>query len=185
LVGDRYVLRPFITDLITDCYVDWLNDPDVNEFLEIRFVPQGRESAFEFVNSFWQELECYLWAIYPIDSDKSVGTVTLQKVDRNNGGAEFGIMVGDKDHWGKGASAEAIHILVEFAFNTLGLRRLAAGTYSKNHGINFTLKKMGFVIEGKIRKAFLARSGTYIDGYRWGLLAEEWIGLKSALSPRS
>lgn len=180
LVGDGYTLKPFTAEIISDRYVGWLNDPEVNQFLEVRFDAQSRDTAFEFVDSFWQKIECYLWAIFPNDSPEAIGTVTLQKIDRNNGGAEFGIMVGDKDHWGKGASSEAIRLVVEFAFNTLGLRRLSAGTYSKNHGMNFTLKKMGFVIEGKIRQAFLVKSGDYVDGYRWGMLATEWSELKTA-----
>lgn len=174
--GDGFSLRPFTIDTVSDRYIDWLNDPEVNQFLEVRFAPQNRQTATEFVESFADGIECYMWGIYPSDKAEPVGTVTLQKVDRNNGAAEFGIMVGDKEYWGKGAAAESIRLVARFSFDRLGLRRLAAGTYASNHGINFTLKQLGFTVEGKVRRAFVLNSGAIVDGYRWGILAEEWSG---------
>ena len=40
--------------------------------------------------------------------------------------------------------------------------------------MNFTFKKMGFTLEGKMRESHYIRPGCYVDGYRWGILAGEW-----------
>ena len=40
LVGESYSLHPFTLDNITDEYIEWLNDPIVNKFLDVRRVNQ-------------------------------------------------------------------------------------------------------------------------------------------------
>ena len=53
---------------------------------------------------------------------------------------------------GKPAAEEALNLVISFSFERLGLRKLIASTYASNLGINFTLKKIGFSIEGEINK---------------------------------
>ena len=59
-------------------------------------------------------------------------------------------------------------------FETLGLRRMALETSGPNHSINFTLRRFGFTLEGKMRQTSVIGPGEYCDGYRWGLLVDEW-----------
>ncbi len=42
LLGERLSLVPFELDHICDRYIEWLNDPDVNQYLEVRFSLVGR-----------------------------------------------------------------------------------------------------------------------------------------------
>lgn len=168
------MLEPFDTSFITDRYVSWLQDPEVTRFLgRSREAPQTRETATAFVESFQGPVEKYMWAIVPRSFGEAVGTCTLYDIDRHNGTVEMGILIGEKDYWGKGASDEAIELLSAFAFDRLGLRRLTAGSSSKNLGMNFTFRKLGFVLEGRLRES-MRLGDTIVDGYRWGLLAREW-----------
>ena len=68
----------------------------------------------------------------------------------------------------------AIGMIASFAFDQLGLRRLTASSYTCNHGINFTLRRFGFAVEGRMREAFILSEGRYVDAFRWGLLSAEW-----------
>ena len=86
-------------------------------------------------------------------------------------------MIGETEYWGKGASKEAIVLVAGFAFECLGLRRLTAGTYSLNHGMNFTFKQLRFELEGKLRKAHFTSPGKFMGGFRWAVLAEDWKAL--------
>ena len=94
--------------------------------------------------------------------------------DRNHGSAVLGLLVGDRGYWGKGASEEALSLVVELAFHDLGLRRLTGASYAANWGMNFTFNKLGFSREGRMKKAFAVGPGEYGDGYRWALLEDEW-----------
>lgn len=174
LKGALFTLRAFTEQDISDRYIGWLNDPEVNRFLDVRFVHQTYETVLEFVRAFHGDVEKYMWGIYPNHSSEPVGTITLYNINRNHGTGGIGLMIGESEYQGKGASTEAMGLLLEFAFETLGLRRATGGSYSLNHGVNFTLKRLGFSLEGNLRKALLTSPGTYTDEFRWGILADEW-----------
>lgn len=173
LHGATFTLRPFTTADISDRYLSWLVDPDVTRFLEIRHTPQTRETATAFVASFDGPAEKYMWGIYAGDAGM-IGTTTLYDINRVHGLSELGLLIGEKAFWGHGVSAETVNLVAGFAFDTLRLRRLCGGSYARNHGMNFTYRRLGFTLEGKQRKAFVIAPGEFVDGFRWGLLADEW-----------
>lgn len=178
LEGVKYRLAPLQVSQITDRYIGWLNQPEINRYLDVRFVPQDRETVSAYVRSFYGSEEKYIWGIYPKQHSAAaqdfVGTITLYLINRNHGSAYFGILVGEREHWGKGASTEAIRLLGDHTFGELGLRRLTAGTYAPNLGINFTLQKLGFRCEGKFKKAYRVDRESFTDGYFWAVLKDEW-----------
>ncbi len=178
LTGAKFSLRPFLVEHVSNLYVGWLNDSEVNRFLEVRFVRQTIESASKYVHTMNHGVEAYMWAIYPNGGDAPVGTATLRNIDRNHGSGGIGLMIGDKEYWGSDCAMEAMSLVTDFAFETLGLRRLAEETSGPNHSINFTLKRLGFTFEGKMRQASVIGQGEYCDGYRWGLLVDEWRAKK-------
>jgi RimJ/RimL family protein N-acetyltransferase len=184
LEGSRYRLVPFDETMVTDRYVAWLGDPAVTRFLEVRLTRQDRDSALAFVRSFCGPAERYMWAIVGGTVGEAIGTCTLYSVNRYHGSAELGLMIGEREQWGQGASEEAIGLIAEFAFGRLELRRLTGGSYSRNHGMNFTYKRLGFTLEGRMRRAYRLDDDTYVDGYRWGLLADEWHA-RSINGPRA
>lgn len=186
LRGIQYSLLPFREDDISERYVNWLNDPEVNQFLEVRFTHQTFKTARSYVLSFYGPVEKYIWGIFPNhDLRLIIGTITLQEINRNHGSGEIGLLIGDKSYWGKGAARGAMELVIEFAFDKLDLRRVTGGTYARNHAINFTLRQIGYTCEGKLRKAYVLRPGERecVDGYRWGLLAEEWNKRRNARFP--
>ena len=174
LEGKRFALFPFTEQHITESYLRWLNDPGVNRFLEVRFVPQTRETALAYVRSFYGSEEKYMWSVHPRGRAEPIGTSTLAYIARHHGSGVIGLMIGDRSFWGKGASDEAIELIAQFAFERLGLRRLMATSVALNHGMNFTFNRLGFTLEGKLREACCVRPGAYADVFSWGLLAREW-----------
>jgi [ribosomal protein S5]-alanine N-acetyltransferase len=170
--GNLYNLVPFGRENITEDYIDWLNDPQVNKFLEIRHINQSISTATDYVDKFYKDSEAYIWGIYTQEA-LLIGTVNLNSINRHHNAAELGLMVGNKDYWGKLASEEAISLVLNFAFHKLKLNRVTGGTYSTNLGMIFTYKKLGFTREGVMRESFI-EDQKYIDGYRWGILSNEW-----------
>ncbi len=171
-MGTTYSLIPLTVNNITEEYISWLNDPIVNKFLEVRHVNQTVKTVTEYVNKFYKDHESYIWGIYST-KDRLIGSVNLQDVNRYHNAAELGLMIGNTDYWGKSASKEAVSLVLNFAFDTLKLNRVTGGSYSTNLGMNFTFKLLGFKREGVMRKSFL-EGDKYIDGYRWGILSDEW-----------
>lgn len=174
LRGPNLKLTPFTEADIDARYLGWLNDREVNRFLEVRHVTQTRETAAAFVRSFAGDVEKNMWAIRDLASDLAVGTATLHTINRQHGSAEIGILIGEKAFWGGTTAQETLSLVIGFAFGPLALRRITAGTYARHWGMNLLYKKLGFSREGTLRQAYQLEPGVFVDGFRWGLLKEEW-----------
>lgn len=175
LVGRRYQLTPLSDAHVTERYVGWVNDPQINRFLQVRFTPQTLDTVRAYVRSFYGEVERYAWAIVDgTGSGEMVGTCSLYDISRQHGSAYFGMMIGDQRHWGTGCSSEAVDLLLSYAFDVLRLRRVSANNNSANRAMTFAFKKLAFTREGTVRQAYCLEPGRYYDCYYWGILAEEW-----------
>ena len=54
LEGERLYLRPITIDDVNETYVEWLNDPEVNQFLENRFEVHTLASARAYLQKISQ-----------------------------------------------------------------------------------------------------------------------------------
>ena len=77
------------------------------------------------------------------------------------------------EFWGSGAFVDGAQLVVEFGFETLGVRRLEARAAVRNGRGNGALRKIGAVQEGVLRRSFL-RSGESLDQALWSILRDEW-----------
>ena len=75
--------------------------------------------------------------------------------------------------WGKGIISAALPVVLDYAFNTLGTKRIYAAAFEYNKSSQHLLIKNGFTEEGLARKAVL-KEGKYYDQFDYGLLAEEF-----------
>ena len=157
---------------ITEEYIAWLNDPIVNKYTEVRHVNQTLETVTEYINEFYKDHGRYIWGIYSIE-DRLIGTVNLTNINRYHNVAVLGLMIGNSDYWGKSASEEAMRLVLDFAFDTLGLNRVTGGCYSTNIGMIFTFKRLGYTREGVMRKSAFDGEKK-IDTWLWGILSDEW-----------
>ena len=82
-------------------------------------------------------------------------------------------MIGEKDCRGKGVGTFAIASMVNHAFSNLNLRRIQLEVLDSNEVAKNLYKKIGFVEEGRKRKA-VYKNGKYVDEIVMGLLREEY-----------
>lgn len=87
--------------------------------------------------------------------------------------AELG-WVFDPAHGGHGYATEAVAELLRIAFDGLGLRRVTAGLFADNVASWRLAERVGMRRELHAVKESLHRSGEWLDGYGYALLAEEW-----------
>ena len=120
-------LRPFALSDVTDQYVKWMQDPEVIRF--ILYSHQTILSLVEYVRSILSDPEQSFYAI--IVNEHHIGNI---KVDRG----EVGILIGEKDYWGKGYGTEAIRLV--------GGR--TAGVNPKNIGSLLAFQRAGWVVVG-------------------------------------
>lgn len=113
LIGNKYILKPLSPKLISLNHVSWLNNPKINQYLEARYIIQTLESVCDYVATYHQNNQKYIWGIYPFDCDFYIGTATL-KANINHKDCEIGVLIGDLNYWGKWASSEAIFLMSKF-----------------------------------------------------------------------
>ncbi len=93
---------------------------------------------------------------FAIETKKAglVGTIGVGTTE--SGSMEIGYWIGEP-YWGKGIALEAARVIVEFAFDILGVERLTAGHFEGNPASGRVLKKVGFEEVGNDKRFCLAR----------------------------
>ena len=173
LVGKKIYLRLLEESDIGDEYVEWLNDYEVTRYLETGQFPSSHEAIRKYLERFQDSTTDLIFAIVDTETDQHIGNVTLNRINWINRTADTGLIIGKKEFWGKGYAFEAWSLVLEYAFQRLGLRKIIAGAVVDNVTSITILKKLGFKIEGTFRQEFLV-DGEYKDGVRLGLLREEF-----------
>ena len=146
LERERIYLRPVNVSDATDEYVSWLNDEEVNQFLEIRFIQHTLDMLRVYIEKVSKDHGILFLAIIRKDTDKHIGNIKLGPVDWYHRVGDIGIMIGDKASWGQGYAGEAIRLLSDYAFRELVLHKLEAGAYENNVGSIRTFSKAGFYL---------------------------------------
>jgi ribosomal-protein-alanine N-acetyltransferase len=169
LQGERLYLREVRPSDVNENYYRWMNDPEVTQYLESRFYPNSMESLREYVAGKRGDRNNVFLAIILKDGDRHIGNIKLGPIDWIHRIGDIGILIGERDCWGKGYATEAIGLVVDYAFRVLNLHKLTAGCYDLNQGSAQAFQKVGFVIEG-IRKQHYYCSGKYVDVIMMGIL---------------
>ena len=147
-----FLLKP---ELVTQDYVSWLNDPEVNQYLECRFITHTLESTRNFVRGLLGSPDNLFLGIRSNLLGRHVGNIKIGSIDENHGTGEIGIMIGDKKAWGKGIASSAITLMLEIARDRLLLRRVWTGCYISNIGSQRLFEKNGFKVDAVRKQHFL------------------------------
>lgn len=157
----------------TDEYVDWLNDPQVNQYLETRWCKQDIESVRGFVKTQIDSCNSLLLAIVDEQENKHIGNIKIGPVNTHHHHADISYFIGDKKMWGRGIATAAIRLACKCGFDELGLHKIEAGAYKEAIASWKALEKNGFKREATLREHMLCGDG-YTDVYRYGLLLDEF-----------
>jgi len=158
LENENIYLRNVCLKDVNDSYYQWLNDPQVNQFLETRFVVQSKAKIAEFVTSKDGNANEILLAICDKEHDLHIGNIKLGPINWYHRRAEISLLIGNKDYWGKGIATQAIELISLFAFQTLNLNKLMAGAYKNNIGSIKAFQKCGYKIEGEVEDYVLVNN---------------------------
>jgi RimJ/RimL family protein N-acetyltransferase len=91
-----------------------------------------------------------------------IGSCQLNEIDAGRQLCSLQIRIGERDAWGKGYGTEAVRLLVEHAFEKLGLQRVELEVFARNERAIRTYRKVGFREQG-VRKAAAVIDGEPVD----------------------
>lgn len=171
--GELILLRQIELSDCTDLYVQWLNDPNVNQYLETKWQNQNRNAVQEFVQSQRENNHSVLFAIIYLDGKRHIGNLKIGPVHPYYKHGDISYFIGEKGLWGKGIATEAIKLACKFGFKELELHKLEAGVYETAVGSWKALEKNGFKQEGIFRDHAMVQD-KFVNVLRYGLLKDEF-----------
>lgn len=173
IIGKDVYLRPLRPEDAAGGYPAWLNDPDVCRFNSHHMFPYTPQQALQYITHAAGARDAIILAVCLISTDRHIGNISLQKIDLMNRSAEFAVLFGDKENWGKGYARQAAFLICEHGFRELGLHRLYCGTSAENTPMQKLAAAIGMREEGRRAQA-LFKHGRYVDVIEYGMLAADF-----------
>jgi RimJ/RimL family protein N-acetyltransferase len=161
--GEKVCLRAYKAEDIP-LATAYVNDKELKKFLA---------PNIPFPMSLWEE-EVWIksqkdnkngefnFAIEDLKTKQYIGGCGIQTVNWLTRVAVIGIMIGDKEYWGKGYGTDAMKVLIKFIFEDMNINKIRLNTFSFNERAIKCYEKCGFKVEG-VLKSEIFKEGKYYD----------------------
>jgi ribosomal-protein-alanine N-acetyltransferase len=168
-------LRYLASSDANDTYVGWLNDPDVNRYLETRHAQQTVQSCRDFIEQCNADPGSHLFGLFLKETGEHIGNAKIGFINSHYRHGQVSFFIGEKHYWGRGLAGELVRALTNYGLTHLGLHRLEAGCYEDNLASLRVFLKSGYTVEGFMRDRVTLDSRRL--GCFWlGILAHEFNG---------
>jgi RimJ/RimL family protein N-acetyltransferase len=177
LVGEKVALGPFRRELLSQQH-RWRNDFEARRTIAVAgdLVPKTWDDTVVRYESAGGDSSNVAFAIYELgDPPRYIGNAGLWQIDHRSRSAEFWILIGEKDCWGKGYGTETTRLVLDYGFNTLGLHCVHLRVYSFNERAIRAYTRAGFTSVGRWREAHRLGGRAY-DIILMDCLASEFAG---------
>ena len=150
--------------------VEWVNNPANNQFLHYD-IPINVEKTQAWFDRNLGKTDRFD-AVIEADG-VPCGTIGLLHIDGKDSKAEYYIAMGETDLKGKGVSTQASRLILEYAFEELGLNRVYLFTETGNIPAQRLFEKVGFIREGCLKDDVLSH-GCFADRYIYGICKRDY-----------
>lgn len=177
LTGRLVRLAATDMDEVAPYYYRWGLDPAFHRLTESEpFRPFSLKRLKEINARDWPADDPHniMFTVRALHNDAIIGFANLDYIDFHHRDTYLGIGLGEKDYHGKGYGADALDLLLDYAFDELDLHRVTLTVFEYNPGAIRLYEQMGFQHEGRTRQDF-ARNGRRWDLLQMGLLRREWL----------
>ena len=183
IAGENVALGPIRRDL-THLFQMWSNDFEVRRFMG-PMRPTSLESIEDMYASIRKDENQSYFTVYEKSELRPIGNAGLADINHAHRTAEFFIMIGDKESWGKGYGTEVTRLVLEYGFACLGLHNIFLWVFATNERGIRAYRRAGFRMAGRWRQAKRRGDRAY-DLVLMDCLATEFEGgALSHLSPES
>ena len=151
LESERLVYKRISAEHVSNQYVNWINDDEVNRYLETR-----GNYTLDLLKAYVEELnkrDVYFWGIHLKGTQKHIGNIKIDPIDEEVNSGDYGILMGDKANWGKGYAKEATLKILDYCFNEIKLSKINLGVIEDNVNAVNLYKNIGFKID-EVKKDF-------------------------------
>lgn len=170
--GPTVVLRRHVPENLA-AFRRWYADAEVARLTRYQDGPMRAEEIERFFTARALGPDSMAMGIHVRATGRLIGSCAFSQLDPDNGSVMFHITIGERDAWGHGYGTEATGLMVDHAFGTLGLHRVALAVFEFNERAIRAYRRVGFRVEGRAREA-IRRDGRWWDEIQMSLLVGDW-----------
>lgn len=172
LKGKRLYLRPPLRDDLPFA-LRWINDPDTNQYLSV-YLPSFEKDEEEWLDRIQKNKQTDVVFTIVLKSGIPIGFMGLHRISWKDRTATTGALIGEEKYRNKGYGSEAKLVILEYAFQTLNLRKISSTVIAFNgRSVAYSLK-CGYSVEGR-RKAQFYKKGRYWDEVFLAIFRSTWL----------
>lgn len=161
-VGERIYFEELNDEHLSQDYIDWMQDRDVLQYLTGSEGGYNAKELKEYVIQMNGSSADHLFGIFLKEGNIHIGNIKIGNIDPMHKFGDLGLVIGNKNMWGKGYATEAIGLATKYAFSELKLNKLIAGMISQNIASVNAFIKVGYRNVGILKKQCLL-NGKYVD----------------------
>ena len=148
-------------------YMSLSDDPELIASMGWKpFLPNEKDRFIDFTKVLTlpnlKDSESIVFNVTSVTNSKAIGYVSIKGINREEGRAEIGIAIMDKEYRGKGYGTETLKQASDYAFNELGLTLLGLTVLPSNQKAIQAYERVGFRKTG-LTVAWLLPSGEFVD----------------------
>ena len=174
IVGERVALGPLRRDLIPT-YQRWHNDVATTRTFALTQPTTLEEEEASYAALSTDEHMAF-FTVYERTTWRAIGTAYLTDIDHRNRTAEFGILIGDAEHRGRGYGTEATRLVLGYAFADVGLHSVMLTVHEYNVAGRTAYEKAGF------REFARRRQAHVMGGKPWDIVYMECLATEFAVT---
>lgn len=173
LTGSLVKLRCPVAEDFGPQMQSWINDKEVTRYLVRGLFPvslSALRAEFDKISVATDEM---VFMVEPVADDRAVGICGLHQINLIARHAEFRVLLGEKEVWGRGLGRESLCLLMAYAFRCMALNKVWLGVNAENIRARQSYASTGFREEGILRNE-VWRNGQYYDVVRMSILKSEF-----------
>ena len=150
--GEKIVLREKHLDDVPEDYA-WRTDEELARLDATRPMKMSYDDYLRYTQEemAFPSPRSKRFAIDTLEG-KHIGNCMYYDIDNKQGEAELGIMIGDRDYWGKGYGTDSVESLLDHIFTTTPLTRVYLHTLEWNQRARRSFEKAGFREVKQVRR---------------------------------
>ena len=176
IVGDRIYLSPKgSSEEEIQKYTEWMNDFQVTDYTGRTGYICTLSGEKEYLEALDKRDDSRAFDIVDLNSNKLVGTVSLEHINSIERSAVLGIFIGDENYRNNGYGTEAIKLILEYGFKYLNLHSVRLDLLEINERAHKCYLKCGFKDSGRSREQIFL-NGKYYNRLHMDILESEFEG---------
>jgi RimJ/RimL family protein N-acetyltransferase len=135
----------------------WVSNPQVREFLGLIQPARTLEQERSWIASILSDKRQHRAFVIEDERGVAIGTCGLRAIDREEGTALLGMMIGEPRLWGRGYGTAATRDLLRHAFEELELREVRLSCHRENTRAIRCYERAGFDVHPRPQQRIDAR----------------------------